>query len=168
MNGMRDTSSLLKNDLLKQAVPLDFQKFQDAVKASAQGGSGSGISGDINKYVSANQSVTCDKAYTSAAQQKTCKQNWSEIGGQQVVGQTGYDAAFKDLDNIGAMLNAIKATPDAKAIADMQARLQLQAVKQAGEAAKLNAYKLMTDANDRMKIQKASDDYSASAKRVLN
>lgn len=168
LNGMRNISSLLQNELVKQALPADYQTFLTAVKKAQGIGASAGISGSIQAVVKLNQTITCEKSYGSdVLGVKACKERWAKAGAEQVMGQAGFDAAFKDLDNITKMLTAIKTAPDAKSIADLQARLQLQQIKASSEATKLETYRLMEVAKDKMEAERAYDARAAGASRIL-
>lgn len=145
LNGMRSSSTLLSDDLVKQAVPLDYQKLLDAM----DGKGGTSISGKMDAFTKKYQTTACDKTTTTAVDLKACKDKWSTLAAQSSLGQSGYDAAYKDLENIKTMLDAIKKTKDPKEIADLQARLQLQQVKGQNESNKLQAYQVVLNAKEK-------------------
>lgn len=168
LNGMRNISSLLQNELVKQALPADYQTFLKAVQTAQGIGASSGISGSIQAVLKLNQVITCESTYgKEVAAVKACKERWSKAAAEQVMGQSGFDAAFKDMDNLAKMLTAIRTSPDAKSIADLQARLQLQQIKASAEATKLETYRLMEVAKDKMEYQRVNDLRAAGATRVL-
>lgn len=145
LNGMRQSSALLADDLVKQAVPLDYKKLLDAM----DGKGGSSITGKMTDFTKKNQITACEKTSTVAAEQKKCKEKWATLATQNAIGQSGYEAAYKDLENITKMLDAIKKTKDPKEIADLQARLQLQQIKAINEGNKIQAYQVMLNAKEK-------------------
>lgn len=142
LNGMRQSSELLKDDLVKQAVPLDYKKLLDAM----DGKGGSSITGKMDDFTKKYQITACEKTAKNTADQKACKDRWSTLAAQNAMGQSGYDAAYKDLENMQKMLDAIKKTKDPKEIADLQARLQLQQIKAQNESNKMQSYQVMLNA----------------------
>lgn len=142
LNGMRQSSTLLADDLVKQAVPLDYKKLLDAM----DGKGGSSITGKMDEFTKKYQITACEKTAKNAADQKACKDKWSTLAAQSAMGQSGYDAAYKDLQNMQKMLDAIKKTKDPKEIADLQARLQLQQIKAQNESNKMQSYQVMLNA----------------------
>ena len=165
LNGMRDASSLLKDDLLKQAVPLDFKKLQDAM----EGKGGASISGKMNEFTQKNQQTSCEKTAKTAADQKSCKDNWSMLSSQHAMGQSGYESAYKNLENLQKMLDGIKKSKDPKEIADVQARLQLEQIKAQNENNKMQAYQMVLNAKkEAAQNEQKNQIQSGAGKRLFN
>lgn len=163
LNGMRSTSDLLKDDLLKQAVPLDYQKLLDAM----DGKGGASISGKMDAFTKKNQTIACDKTALTAAEKKTCTDKWATLATQNAMGQSGYDAAYKELENIKTMLDAIKKTKDPKEIADLQARLMLQQIKGQNESNKMQAFQIMVNAKEKAAQEDQKNQIQAGAGKRL-
>jgi type IV secretion system protein VirB5 len=157
LNGLRDIGGLMKNELLAQALPTEFQDAYNLLK-SGQGGNLAGISGTLNQIVSKYQAQGCQNQTAS----ELCKQAWQALSMNQFVAETGYNQAAKNIQNLENFVNAIKQAPDQKSINDLAARIQVEQVKMQNEAIKLQTVQLMQKAQDDIRRQNQAESTNKS------
>ena len=150
LNGLRDVSKLLNNQLLSQFLTPDQQALLGALKNGNVSGSLSGISGILQNTQKQNAVVQCANVSSNQAAQALCNKRWQQASLAQYTGSQGYAQAAANIDNLSQFLSSIQNSPDPKSLQDLQARIALEQVKQQNEASKLAMFKVMQDAQDRM------------------
>lgn len=150
LNGLRDISKLLNNNLVTQTLPADAKSTLSALQSGTATGDLAGISGSLSQIQSQNQVRSCT-TYGTTVEQQLCQKQWQQASYGQYVGQAGYAAAGANINNLQQFLTTMQqGAPDPKSMQDFQARVALEQVKQQNEATKLNTVKMMQDAQDRM------------------
>lgn len=162
LNGLRDVGGLMNDKLLQQYLPPDYQAAYNALR-NGKAGSLSGISGSLNDILKMYQARDCGQ-YGAAAVQARCRADWQDRSMQQYVGETGYQQAARNIQDLQAFVDRIKGTPDAKALQDLQARIAVEQVKLQNEQWKLNAVAQMQKAQEEMKRTNAIDNTVKSMK----
>ncbi|HYD60586.1 MAG TPA: P-type DNA transfer protein VirB5 [Noviherbaspirillum sp.] len=156
LNGLRNVGNLMKDELLKQYLPPEFQKAYQQLK-SGKGGSLSGISGTLNEIVKAHQARNCSQYGTQAAQ-ADCRATWQNHAMNQYVGEAGYEQAAKNIQNLEAFISKIQSSPDSKSLQDLQARIAVEQVKLQNEHMKLQTIAHMQKAQEDMRRQNSIDN----------
>ncbi|QOU76440.1 Type IV secretion system protein virB5 (plasmid) [Janthinobacterium sp. HH102] len=151
ISGLRNIGSMMKNDLLKQYLPADYQKAYDLLKAG-KAGSLSGISGSLNEIAASYQAKECD-ANTTAS----CKKAWQTLAMNQFVGEQGYKQAAQNIANLEAFVNKIGTSPDPKSLQDLQARIAVEQVKMQNEQIKLQTLQMTQKAQEDMQRRNSHD-----------
>ena len=150
LNGLRDVSKLLNNQLLSQFLTPDQQALLNAIKSGNLQGSLSSISGALKDVQQQNSVIQCASQSSNQAAQALCNKRWQQAALGQYTGSQGYAQAAQNIDNLSQFLTSIQNSPDPKSLQDLQARIALEQVKQQNEASKLAMFKVMQDAQDRM------------------
>lgn len=159
LQGYRNLGNLMNNDLLHQYLPEDYAASAAALRRG--GGSFAGISGSLNDIVKANQLKTCAELNTNAALRAACTQQWQQLALQKQIGDMGYRKSAENIRNLQVFVGAINSSSDAKAIGEVQARIQVEAVRMQNEQIKLSTIQAMEEADRRLKQQSAIDNFNA-------
>lgn len=149
LTGSRNFGAILNNPELRSALPSDWQQVYDNI----QKGGYKGLDGtaqaiadaakltDKCKYLkNADSKSACEAQAVQAAQTK------SHIG-------KALEAAQKRLNQIESLMHQINRTPDPKAIAELQARISIEQAMIQNENTRLQMYKMMAEANEKMLVE---------------
>lgn len=161
LNGLRDVGGLMNNELLNQYIPKDYVSAVKDLRTGVKGAF-SGISGDLQDIVKANQLWQCAKQSSKKADQDACDKQWQQLALDKKLGDMGYQQAAKNIDNLQQFINSIKTSPDAKSLADLQARIQVEQVRMANEEIKLKTVAMMREAEEKMRQQASVDAFKSS------
>lgn len=156
LNGLRNVGNLLKNDLLTQYLPKDYQKAMNDMM-NAGNGDFSSISGALKDIVAINQKYTCAQMNHDQASIKKCEAEWNKLAIQKNVGDMGYKNAAKNIDNLEQFVNSITTSTDPKSLQDLQARIAVEQVRLQNEQMKLETIKMMQAADEKLKAQQHRD-----------
>ena len=163
LQGARNMGSLLNNDLLKQYLPEDYATAARAVRD--QGGAFAGVSGALDDIVRANQLRSCAQLNADPGMRLRCAQQWQQLALQKHVGDLGYRKAAENIRNLQTFVGSINGSSDQKAIAEVQARIQVETVRMQNEQIKLSAIQSMQDADRQLRRQAAADGFNAGMAR---
>lgn len=152
MTGSRGIGNLLNNPALLDALPPDWQQVYQAMK----NGGYSGLTGSAATIRSANSVFDACVAETGAAQ-TICQRSASKGAQDKAFAQTAYQSAQNRLANIQNLMGQIDNTPDPKAIADLQARIQTEQATIQNEQTKLQLFKMLADAEDKLIAQQQQE-----------
>lgn len=161
LNGLRDVGGLLNNELLTQYIPKDYVTAVNDLRSGVKGAF-SGISGDLQDIVKANQLWQCSKQTAKKAEQEACEKQWQQLALDKKLGDIGYQQAAKNIDNLQQFINSIKTSPDQKSLSDLQARIQVEQVRMANEEIKLRTVAMMREADERLRQQASIDAFKSS------
>ena len=161
MNGARGLGSILNNPALRNYLPENWQGVYDAVKNGGYNGltNTAKVVRDSNKVYDncANQKGTSQAiCYRQAAQGAQYK---DFIG-------NALDASSKRLVQIEGLMNQINATGDAKAIAEVQARLAVEQANIQNESTKMQLFKMMADAEEKLVAQQQRESTAKRTRRL--
>jgi type IV secretion system protein VirB5 len=163
LQGIRNLGSLMNNDLLTQYLPQDYI---GAVRAMKNGsGSFAGISGSLNDILRANQLRSCAELNSVASMRATCNQQWQQLALQKQIGDMGYRKASENIRNLQTFVRSIDSSTDVKAVAEVQARIQVETVRMQNEQIKLSTIQAMEEADRRLQQQSAIDNFNAGMTR---
>ena len=163
LQGMRNLGSLMNNDLLTQYLPQDYA---GAVRDMRNGGgSFSGISGSLNDIMRANQLRSCAELNSDASMRAICTQQWQQLALQKQIGDMGYRKASENIRNLQTFVSSINSSTDVKAVAEVQARIQVETVRMQNEQIKLSTIQAMEEADRRLQQQSAIDNFNAGMTR---
>ena len=157
MNGARGLGSILNNPQLRNYLPENWQGVYDAVKSGGYNGltSTAKVVRDANKIYDncANKTGTTQTiCYRQAAQSAQYK---DFIG-------NALEASGKRLAQIEGLMGQINATGDAKAIAELQARIGVEQANIQNETTKMQLFKMMADAEEKLVAQQQRENTSRS------
>ena len=163
LQGRRNLGSLMNNDLLTQYLPQDYASAVRDMRSG--GGAFTGISGSLNDIVRANQLRSCAELNSEASMRAICTQQWQQLALQKQIGDMGYRKASENIRNLQTFVGSINASTDVKAVAEVQARIQVETVRMQNEQIKLSAIQAMEEADRRLQQQSAIDNFNAGMAR---
>lgn len=161
LNGLRNVGKLLKNDLLSQYIPMDYQAAVNQLLDGGEGGF-SGISGSISSIVNSHQIVNCETLNSEDFFVDQCKKHWKKLALNRNIGELGYKKASQNIANLQSFVSAITSSTDPKSLQDLQARIAVEQVKMQNEKMKLDTIRIMEEADQKLRTQQANDAFSAS------
>lgn len=154
LNGLRDVGGIMRNELLAQTLPPDYQKAYNSLK---NGNNLAGISGSLNAIV--KQYATQDCAVNNSGMAlKNCQIKQRQNALDQYVGEEGYRQSAKNIANLENFVNSIKSSSDPKSLQDLQARIQTEQVRIQNEQVKLQTIAMMQDAQKKIQEQNQSEN----------
>ena len=161
MNGVRGLGSILNNPELRNYLPENWQKVYDAV----QSGGYNGLT-NTAKVIRDNNKVFDNCEHQTGSAQAICyRQAAQSAQFKDFIGQA-LNASQKRLDQIQGLMNTINTTTDAKAIAELQARLQAEQANIANETTKMQLFKMMADAEQQLIAQQQREGSAKATRRI--
>ncbi len=127
MNGSRGMADLVNNPIARQYLPANYQEILN---------NGYGNSASIRSAAKlfGIEDTTLDPASASA---KAFESNASQAAINRATMEDGYSKASQRFADIQVLLDKVNSTPDAKDVADLQARIQAEQVMMQNENIKL-------------------------------
>jgi type IV secretion system protein VirB5 len=157
ISGIRNIGGLMNSQLMRQYLPPDYQQAYNQLR-NGQGGSLSGISGQLNTIVRTYQNKACNQvAGASPAVVKACTKTWQTHAMNQYVAEQGYKESARNISELNNFVTAIKSSPDAKSLQDLQARIAVEQIKLQNENLKLQQVAQMQKAQEDMDRQNQYD-----------
>ena len=147
ISGSRGLGQLLNDPSLRSSLPADWQQ----VYASIQKGGYAGLTGTAKAIRDANAIYNCQGS--ARADQQLCNRELNKVAQDKANAMTAYDAAGKRLDNIQSLMTQIDNTTDAKAIGELQTRMQAEQAMIQNEQTKLMMFKMMAESEDKLIAQ---------------
>lgn len=157
LNGVRGMGDLVNNPALRKYLPENYQDIlnngygnSDAIRSASRLTSFADLGLDPNSDSA--------KAYESNARQ---------IAINRATYEDAYRKAGQRFDDLQVLLNKVNAAPDAKDIADLQARIQVEQVMQQNENTKLAMLANLSKAQEDMARQRTKELRMQKSKSVL-
>jgi type IV secretion system protein VirB5 len=100
-----------------------------------------------------------------AARSERCTQQWQQLALQKQIGDLGYRKAAQNIRNLQTFVSSINASTDQKAIAEVQARIQVETVRMQNEQIKLSTIQAMQEADRQLRRQATVDGFNAGLAR---
>jgi type IV secretion system protein VirB5 len=163
LQGSRNLGSLLNNDLITQYLPEDYAAAAQAMRTGS--GAFSGVSGAMRDIVRANQLRSCAELNADGPSRERCTQQWQQLALQKQIGDLGYRKAAQNIRNLQTFVSSINASTDQKAIAEVQARIQVETVRMQNEQIKLSTIQAMQEADRQLRRQATVDGFNAGLAR---
>lgn len=146
LTGSRNFGAILNNPELRSALPSDWQQVYDNI----QKGGYKGLDGTAQAIADAAKLTEKCQYLKNGESKKACEaqavqaaQTKSHIG-------KALEAAQKRLNQIEGLMTQINRTQDPKAIAELQARIGIEQAMIQNESTRLQMYKMMSEANEKM------------------
>jgi type IV secretion system protein VirB5 len=157
LNGVRNMASLVNNPAARQYLPADYQTILTNGVGQWQAIYDAAKKFDIgNTTLSASSDVA--QAFAATAKQAAINRAGAELA---------YSTASQRFADIQVLLDKVNDAPDAKDIADLQARIQAEQVMMQNEANKLQMLALLASAQRDLEIQQAREISMKSSKGGL-
>jgi type IV secretion system protein VirB5 len=148
LNGSRGIGNLLNNPQLKDSLPPNWQSVYTSVMA----GGYSGLTDTAKLIRDTNKIYECP-ASLPEDQLKRCNREMHKTAQDKAFANDAYEASQRRLDNIQGLMGQINNASDQKAILDLQARIQTENAMIQNEQTKLQMFKMMSEAEDRLIAQ---------------
>ncbi|WP_181098556.1 P-type DNA transfer protein VirB5 [Xanthomonas arboricola] len=146
MSGSRGLGSLLNDPQYANYLPDDWKKVYSGVK----NGRYKGLSGTAAAIRDGSKVLDlCDGTKDAQAEQ-VCRQKADKASADQGFASDAYDKATARWDQIQGLIEEINSTTDAKAIAELQARINGETASLQNEATKMQMYAMMSAAQDKI------------------
>ena len=145
MSGARGMGSLVNNAAGRQYLPADYQTI---------------LSGGVGQWAAIrNAARMFDASSTSLSASSDSAQRFQQVATQAAINRAGAEQAYSNSSarfaDIQVLLDRVNSAPDAKDIADLQARIQAEQVMMQNEANKLQALQQLAQAQRDLQIQQA-------------
>jgi type IV secretion system protein VirB5 len=146
LSGIRGLGSLLNDPQYASYLPSDWKKVYNGV----QNGKYAGLSGTAAAIRDATKLLdVCEDLQETKAKQ-LCQQKADKAASDQGFASDAYDKATARWDQIQGLIEQINSTTDAKAIAELQARINGETAAIQNEATKMQMYAMMSAAQDKI------------------
>ncbi|MCL2524878.1 MAG: P-type DNA transfer protein VirB5 [Betaproteobacteria bacterium] len=147
LNGIRNMGSLVNNPLARKYLPAEYQTIL------SQGvGQWQSIYDAAKKFDMATSSLSASSDAAQAFQQIA-----KQAAINRATAEEAYKTASQRFDDIQVLLDKVNAAPDAKDIADLQARIQAEQVMMQNEANKLQMLAQLASAQKDLQNQQARE-----------
>jgi len=145
LNGARGMGSLVNNPALRQYLPADYQTIlSNGYGNSASIRAGAKVFGIDQTGLDAN-----------SASARAFEANANQAALNRATAEDGYKQASQRFADIQVLLDKVNAAPDAKDVADLQARIQAEQVMMQNENTKLLMLGQLAQAQRDLQIQQA-------------
>lgn len=161
MTGSRGLGNIMNNPALKNYIPADWQKVYDSVKTGGYNGLTS-----TAKTIRDSNKIYDNCANLTGASKDTCARSASKSAQDKDYIGNALDAAKGRITQIEGLMNQISSTPDAKAIGELQARIASEQAMMQNEATKLQLFKMMGDAEEKLILQQEKEHNSKISRAV--
>lgn len=153
LTGSRDMGNILNDPKYRQYLPADWQDVYDKVK---QGGY-AGLSGSARSIYDKNHIYDACEAIEDPDRQSSCNSLAMKPSIDQGTAEDAYKMAEERLDQIDQLSKQINTTQDPKAIAELQGRIATEQAAIQNEQTKLELYKMVAEAQDRVQEQRENE-----------
>lgn len=151
LNGSRGFGALLSNPVLANSLPSNWLSVYTAI----QKGGYSGLTGSAQALRSASQIYNCEDQ--SGADQQLCQRQLNKPFQDKAFGTQAYQTELQELNQIQSLTQQIDATQDPKGVAEIQARIQSESTTVGNEMTKLQLFKMLADAEDKLIAEQQSE-----------
>jgi len=143
VSGIRNMGDLVNNPALRQYLPAEYQQI---------------LSEGVGQWEAIrNAAKTFDIALTSLSASSDAAKAFEQVANQAAINRATAEEAYKTasqrFSDIQVLLNKVNAAPDAKDIADLQARIQAEQVMMQNEANKLQMLSQLASAQRDLQSQ---------------
>lgn len=146
LTGSRNFGAILNNPELRSALPTNWQQVYDNI----QKGGYKGLDGTAQAIADAAKLTEKCQYLKSGDSKKACEAQAVQAAQTKAHIGKALEAAQKRLHQIEGLMNQINRTQDPKAIAELQARIGIEQAMIQNESTRLQMYKMMVEANEKM------------------
>lgn len=160
MSGSRGLGHLLDDPALRDYLPGNWQGVYTAI----QSGGFNSLTASAKAIRNANAIYQCGGK--TGADLQLCQRDLSKASQDKANAQDAYGTAKSRIDQIQGLMSQIDSSTDPKAINDLNARIATENALIQNEQTKLNLYKMLSDAEDKLiEQQKRETSMSGAARR---
>lgn len=154
LTGSRGLGSIMNNPSMRDYLPQDWQSVYDSVK----NGGYPGLSGTGKTVYDANKIYdACAHFIGDAVERIGCEQRAVKGAQDKGFALDAYNAAKGRINQIDQLMGQINQTQDPKAIAELQARIQVEQANIQNEQTKLQMYAMVAAAEDKVQQQRQAE-----------
>ena len=164
ITGSRNLGDILNNPAIRSALPADWQKVYDNI----QSGGYQGLDGTAAAIADAGRLLEKCNRLTNSTSKQACESQAVQSAQVKSDLQTAFNAAETRLQQIEGLMGRINSATDAKAIADLQARIQVEQAKIQNESTRIQMYKMMQEENQKLFAQQRARARSDAARNYVN
>jgi type IV secretion system protein VirB5 len=157
LNGVRGMGSLANNPAMRQYLPANYQTI-------LSNGYGNAAAIRSSSKVYGIESTSLDAGSDTA---KAFEANANQAAINRAVSEDGYAQASARFAGIQTLLDKVNDAPDAKDIADLQARIQAEQVMQQNEQTKLMMFGQLAQAQRDLQAQKSREISMKNGRGVM-
>ncbi|CAH1658492.1 P-type DNA transfer protein VirB5 [Chelatococcus asaccharovorans] len=152
LTDMADVASILNNPAIRKALPAEFAEIEGLLK-----GEGAGLLGQrAERHLEATAGYRSDADDFYAKElARTQKRN----AGTLSIGEQMYRAASQRIDGIDALRRKIAGASDAKEIADLQARIQVESAFVQTDMVRMQGLQMIQHAQAQVDEQRKAEDW---------
>ncbi|MFT4504833.1 P-type DNA transfer protein VirB5 [Caballeronia sp. 15711] len=144
MSGTRGFGELLDKPVLANSLPANWQGVYTAI----QNGGYAGLTGSAQTLRSASEIYNCEDQ--TGIDQQICQRALNKPFQDKAFGIQAYQTELSELNQIQSLTQQIDVTQDPKGIAELQARIQSESTTVGNEMTKLQLFRMLADAEDRL------------------
>lgn len=156
MSGIRGMESLVNNPALRRYLPNEWNQAMNLLTAP---GSYTQLRNNINSIKSAAEFMdiadTSLDSSSDAGRSFVASQN--QVALNRALSEEGYKQASDRITSIQTLIGRLGSTPDAKDVADLQARIQGEQAMVQNELVKLNAMAQLQQAQRDIQLQRSRE-----------
>lgn len=142
--GTRGFGALMSNPVVANSLPSNWQSVYTAV----QNGGYAGLTGSAQALRSASQIYNCEDQ--TGIDQQVCQRALNKPFQDKAFGQQAYQTEMQELNQIQSLAQQIDTTQDPKGVAELQARIQTETTTVSNEMTKLQLFRMLSDAEDKL------------------
>ncbi len=151
LNGSRGFGALLSNPVVANSLPSNWQGVYTAI----QNGGYAGLTGSAQALRSASQIYNCEDQ--TGVDQQVCQRALNKPFQDKAFGQQAYQTELQELNQIQSLAQQIDVTQDPKGVAELQARIQAETTTVGNEMTKLQLFRMLADAEDKLVAEQQSE-----------
>ncbi len=144
LNGSRGFGALLSNPVVANSLPSNWQSVYTAI----QHGGYAGLTGSAQTLRSASEIYNCEDQ--TGTDQQLCQRQLNKPFQDKAFGAQAYQTELQELNQIQSLMQQIDVTQDPKGVAELQARIQTESTTVGNEMTKLQLFRMLADAEDRL------------------
>lgn len=160
LTGSRNLGDILNNPAIRSALPADWQKVYDNI----QRGGYKGLDGTAAAIADAAGLLNKCHNLTNEKSKNSCESQAVQTAQMKSDLNNAFKAAELRLQQIEGLMGKINSATDPKAIADLQARIQIEQAKIQNEQTRIQMYKMMQEENEKLLIQQRAEARSNAAR----
>lgn len=151
MNGSRGFGALLGTSVTANSLPSNWLSTYTAIQNSGF----AGLTGTAQALRSASQIYNCEDQ--SGVDQQLCQRQLNKPFQDKAFGTQAYQTELQELKQIQSLMQQIDATQDPKGIAELQARVQAETTTVGNETTKLQLFRMLSEAEDKLIAEQKSE-----------
>lgn len=144
LNGSRGFGSLMSNPVVANSLPSNWMSVYTAI----QKGGYAGLTGSAQALRSASQIYDCEDQ--TGVDQQLCQRQLNKPFQDKAFGTQAYQTELQELNQIQNLMQQIDVTQDPKGVAELQTRIQTESTTVGNEMTKLQLFRMLADAEDRL------------------